>query len=270
MINGILTSINTIQTRYINIVKLNNMLLDEICDINLYDENQYGNPFGNNNISLSISWNVSFNQKIKFVELNHIMTKTDLINYKPHITIHIINFNKNHESIRAFVDTSSCELKNKGSLVQDFENEIHRIFSLYIKGMQLEYVGFQLLGKFHSIVYKPTDMWINSIFHFRKALHEYINMKAFGVKNINNISIDRKNDNGKINSYVVYCNKNELGLYSVNINQYSDMSIWKPHVSIVSEENIDETIKMTNELVGNMIPKIIIIDSKTPAKNIIC
>lgn len=257
--NSILYDINTLYKRKetlkllideINKDKQNKDSQQIVCKINIIGD---GNAFADNNISIAIKYKLDFDY---FKKIQNILLNGNLNNVKypvkPHVTIHMINFNKTHKDTNKFVQTSLCPTSKTivGKLTPVFENAIIKAFNETLKDkLTLTHTSdFKKMGIFYALIYTVNDNTLIS--NFRNQIYKYIKEQI--GSNLSSVEISRNNPKikGKIDKFFAYCDKNGDVLYAVQ-DYFHGFGNWTPHVSIIKENDI----KYYNKELFNILTK---------------
>ncbi len=291
--NSILYDINTLYKRKETL----KLLIDEInkgsqkieCKI---DINGNGDAFGDNNISIAIKYKLEesdgfgYFNKMQNKLLAGKMDRLDLP-VKPHITIHMIHFNKTHNNTKKFVQTSLCPTLsgNLGKLTPKFETVIINAFNNTLKNQLVlnHTYDFKKMGNFYALMYKANDNKL--LTNFRGEIYEYIKQQI--GSDLSSVEIGRNNIRilGKKDKFFAYCDGDGNALYAIQ-DYYHGVENWVPHVSIAREINIKKNnealfnnLNTTNpnvkQIINNVIEitipdKIKFTDSKYIENSVIC
>lgn len=152
----------------------------------------------------------------------------------PHVTIHAINFNKDHPKIHQFFSFEKSTYTVRPAF-RDAINEIYRR-TLQNKLVLTHDNDFKQMGKYFALKYKCRHPSI--ITRFRMGLYRYISDKVGNIpseyKMITRVS---GQDPEKIDNYRVYSDIYNREVYAVQ-DYYHGVGVWTPHISLVTEDEL--------------------------------
>jgi len=207
----------------------------------------------NDNITITILHDFSDNTLNNFNNMQKKLLQNKKSKVKPHITIHVIHFNKKHPLINHFIDLSDLSNMN---LTSSFRQSIINSYNTTLKNkLQLHHNNeFSKMGKFYALTYHPNSPPDNTnkykypyITQFRHSIYNYIDTIAPTDKKYIEIKRNNKNNPGKIDDYRVYYN-DKIPLYAIQ-DYFHGIGNWHPHVSLVREQEL----QINNSLLFNKV-----------------